>query len=161
MKHMRSIEPSTAGSALDAGDDPLYARIHALVLAARQTVARGVDMVQVHTCFEIGRHIVQHEQGGQGRAAYGQALLRGLAERLTQAFGRGFAKSNLEYMRRFFLAYEDRLDIAQLATGRSGVGTAAAAIAKFQTGQSKSGATRKVCANWPKKATSSPNRKTC
>ncbi|WP_200930554.1 YhcG family protein [Pseudorhodoferax sp. Leaf274] len=112
----------------------MYARIHALVLAARQSVARGVDLVQVRTCFEIGRHIVEHEQGGQGRAAYGQALLKGLAERLTQAFGRGFAKSNLEYMRRFYLAYASRADIAQSPTGRSGAADSATAIAQFSTG---------------------------
>lgn len=31
-----------------------------LVLSARTTVARGVDLVQVHTNFEIGRHIVEY-----------------------------------------------------------------------------------------------------
>ncbi|WP_229883117.1 PDDEXK nuclease domain-containing protein [Pseudorhodoferax aquiterrae] len=107
------------------------------MLAARQSVARGVDLVQVRTCFEIGRHIVEHEQGGQGRAAYGQALLKGLAERLTQAFGRGFAKSNLEYMRRFYLAYASRADIAQLQTGQSGSADSAMGIAQFQTGKSQ------------------------
>ena len=140
MKSKRPIERNTWRPALNSMDDPLYARIHALVLAARQTVARGVDLVQVRTCFEIGRHIVEHEQQGQGRAAYGQALLKGLAERLTQAFGRGFAKSNLEYMRRFYLAYEDRVDIAQFATGRIGAGDAAAEMAQFQTGPSGPGA---------------------
>ena len=139
MKSKRLIEQNANRPALDASDDPLYARIHALVLAARQTVARGVDLVQVRTCFEIGRHIVEHEQHGLGRAAYGQALLRGLAERLTQAFGRGFAKSNLEYMRRFYLAYQGRSDIAHLGTGQSTTGAALAAIAQFETGQSAPG----------------------
>lgn len=137
MTQKRAIKAAATAAAPGADDDPLYARIHALVLAARQSVARGVDLVQVRTCFEIGRHIVEHEQGGQGRAAYGQALLKGLAERLTQAFGRGFAKSNLEYMRRFYLAYEGRADIAQSKTGRSGPGKPVANIAQFQTGQSQ------------------------
>jgi predicted nuclease of restriction endonuclease-like (RecB) superfamily len=135
MKQKPASKAAATAAALSAGDDPLYARIHALVLAARQTVARGVDLVQVQTCFEIGRHIVEHEQGGQGRAAYGQALLKGLAERLTQAFGRGFAKSNLEYMRRFYLAYESRADIAQFQTGQFGTADSATAIAQFQSGQ--------------------------
>jgi len=43
-------------------ENTLYERIRELILAARQTVARGVDLVQVHTNFEIGRHIVEHEQ---------------------------------------------------------------------------------------------------
>jgi predicted nuclease of restriction endonuclease-like (RecB) superfamily len=139
MRKQKVAGTKGAQAVLGADGDALFARVHALELAARQTVARGVDLVQVRTCFEIGRHIVEHEQGGQGRAAYGQALLRGLAERMTQAFGRGFAKSNLEYMRRFYLAYEDRVDIAQFATGPSGAGIAAVAIAQFQTGQSRPG----------------------
>ncbi len=137
MTQKRVAKAASTAAALGASDDPLYARIHALVLAARQSVARGVDLVQVRTCFEIGRHIVEHEQGGQDRAAYGQALLKGLAERLTQAFGRGFAKSNLEYMRRFYLAYASRADIAQSPTGRSSAADSATGIAQFQTGQSQ------------------------
>lgn len=120
-----------------ANDDALlYERIRDLVLAARQTVARGVDLVQVHTSFEIGRHIVLHEQQGRARAAYGQEALKLLAERLTAEFGRGFSKSNLEYMRRFYLAYASRHPIAQNATGQSPAAGAALPIAQFTTGQS-------------------------
>ena len=36
-----------------------------LVKKAHMTVARGVDLVQVHTNFEIGRRIVLQEQHGQ------------------------------------------------------------------------------------------------
>jgi predicted nuclease of restriction endonuclease-like (RecB) superfamily len=139
MRQKRAIGQTSAGLVVDAGDDPLYARIPALVIAARLSVARGVDLIQVRTCFEIGRHIVEHEQQGQGRAVYGKALLKGLAERLTQTFGRGFAKSNLEYMRRFYLTYQGRVNIAQSAAGQSGTGAGMAAIAQFQTGQSVQG----------------------
>ncbi len=139
MRQKQVAWPQSAGREVVATDDALYARIHALVLAARHTVARGVDLVQVRTCFEIGRHIVEHEQRGRGRAAYGKALLKGLAERLTHAFGRGFAKSNLEYMRRFYLAYQGRTDIAQLGTGQSPTGAASKAIAQFETGPSAAG----------------------
>lgn len=111
----RARRSAGAPQALDAA---LFERIRSLVLNARQTVARGVDLVQVHTCFEIGRHILHHEQQGQARAGYGQELLKTLAERLSAEFGRGFSKSNLEYMRRFFLAYETRAPIAQFATGQ-------------------------------------------
>ncbi len=122
-------------------DEALYARIHALVMSARQTVARSVDLVQVRTNFEIGRHVVEHEQQGQGRAAHGAALLKQLAARLTEAFGRGFAKRNLEYMRRFYLTYQERRHIAQSATGLSQLATSPAAgpsadTAQFETGQS-------------------------
>ena len=46
--------------------------IRKLIVAARTTVARGVDLVQVHSNFEIGRRIVEQEQKGKDRAAYGK-----------------------------------------------------------------------------------------
>ena len=47
------------------------------------------------TCWLVGRHIVEFEQGGATRASYGKGLLSGLAEHLTAEFGRGFDASNL------------------------------------------------------------------
>ncbi|MCX7171491.1 MAG: PDDEXK nuclease domain-containing protein [Proteobacteria bacterium] len=115
---------SKAKQAVATDDEiALYERIRALVVAARQTVARGVDLVQVRTNFEIGRHIVEQEQQGEARAAYGKEVLSGLAERLAVEFGNGYSRSNLEYMRRFFLEYRERPPISQTASGKlSGTG---------------------------------------
>ena len=99
-------------------EDSLYARLRDLVVSARQTVARGVDLVQVRTNFEIGRHIVEFEQRGADRAAYGGELLTALAERLSAEFGKGFARSNIAYMRSFYLAYRQRSAIVQTASGQ-------------------------------------------
>ncbi len=93
--------------------------IRELIVAARSTVARGVDLVQVHTNFQIGRHIVEQEQRGEGRAAYGKEVIKALAERLTGEFGRGFSASNLAYMRSFYLLYQDRASIFQSVIGKS------------------------------------------
>jgi predicted nuclease of restriction endonuclease-like (RecB) superfamily len=83
-----------------------------LLLALRELIAQGrqralhaVDMVQVQTCWEVGRHIVEFEQGGQTRAEYGTRLLPQLAENLTREFGKGFDERNLRNMRAFFLAF--------------------------------------------------------
>jgi hypothetical protein len=65
-------------------------------------------MVQVQTCWEVGRHIVEFEQGGEARAAYGKRLLPELAQALTREFGRGFDATNLRHMRGFFLAFPMR-----------------------------------------------------
>jgi DUF1016 N-terminal domain len=70
-------------SATADAESALYASIRALVAAARITIAHGVDLVQVHTNFSIGRHIVEFEQGGAGRAEYGKQVLKQLASRLT------------------------------------------------------------------------------
>ena len=62
----------------------------------------------MRTCWEIGQHIVEFEQLGADRAAYGIRLIPRLAESLTVEFGRGFDASNLRYMRLFYLAFPIR-----------------------------------------------------
>ncbi|MBH0183654.1 MAG: DUF1016 domain-containing protein, partial [Nitrospira sp.] len=97
----------------------LLADIRALILSARRAVVRSVDTLQVLTSFEIGRRIVEHEQQGMSRAAYGKLVVKELATRLTAEFGKGFSKSNLEYMRRFYTTYRDRApSIAQTPSGQ-------------------------------------------
>ena len=83
--------------------------IRELIAGARTTVARGVDLVQVHTNFEIGRRIVEEELRGKDRAAYGEEIVRALAEQLTGEFGRGFSHTNLKLMRLFYLQNQDRI----------------------------------------------------
>ena len=90
--------------------------IRKLIVTARTTVARGVDLVQVHTNFEIGRRIVEHEQKGKDRAAYGKEVIKALSERLTGEFGKGFSLSNLKSMRQFYLQNQHR--IGQTASGQ-------------------------------------------
>jgi predicted nuclease of restriction endonuclease-like (RecB) superfamily len=81
----------------------LFSEIRELILAARNTVARSIDTIQVVTCFEIGRRIVEHEQHGSERAAYGKETLKELSEKLGSEFGKGFSLSNLKLMRQFYL----------------------------------------------------------
>lgn len=75
--------------------DGLLGRLRGLIQEARQHALRAVDVVQVRTCWEVGRHIVEFEQAGADQAKYGTKLLPRLAERLTAEFGRGFDASNL------------------------------------------------------------------
>jgi predicted nuclease of restriction endonuclease-like (RecB) superfamily len=73
-----------------------------IIAQARQQVLRSVDVVQVQTYWQIGQHIVEFEQGGEARAAFGQKLLSRLAGSLTLEFGKGFDERNLRNMRAFF-----------------------------------------------------------
>jgi predicted nuclease of restriction endonuclease-like (RecB) superfamily len=102
-----------------ASQGTLYERIRELIVAARQTVARGIDLVQVRTNFEIGRHIVEHEQQGVQRAAYGKEVIKQLAEQLGREFGDGFSARNLASMRTFFLCYRERSPILQTLSANS------------------------------------------
>ncbi|MEY4911663.1 MAG: hypothetical protein RL761_1326, partial [Pseudomonadota bacterium] len=76
--------------AVAVNEQSLYERISALLVTARQSVARGVDLIQVQTNFEIGRHIVEFEQQGKDRAEYGKLLLDNLSTRLSAEFGMCF-----------------------------------------------------------------------
>jgi predicted nuclease of restriction endonuclease-like (RecB) superfamily len=86
----------------------LLDELRSLIAQARSKALRAVDAIQVQTCWEIGRHIVEFEQLGQSRAVYGKRLLSQLAESLTQEYGKGFDASNLRYMRLFYHAFPIR-----------------------------------------------------
>jgi predicted nuclease of restriction endonuclease-like (RecB) superfamily len=93
--------------------------VRGLVLSARQAAATTVNTLQVMTNFEIGRRIVEHEQRGAARAEYGKELLKELSARLQEEFGKGFSERNLEYMRKFFLTWRERLpEISQKASAK-------------------------------------------
>ena len=99
--------------------DRLFSEIKELMLTARSAVYRIVNTLQVLTNFEIGRLIIEHEQRGKERAEYGKQVLKELSERLSAEFGRGFSRSNLEYMRKFYLTYRDRLpEKSQMPSGK-------------------------------------------
>jgi predicted nuclease of restriction endonuclease-like (RecB) superfamily len=95
----------------------LLTEVRQLIQSARRGVSTVVDTFQVMTNFEIGRRIVEHEQKGAKRAAYGDLMLSGLAEALTAEFGRGYSMTNLKLMRQFFVLFRDR--IGQTLSGES------------------------------------------
>ena len=83
----------------------LFARVVALIEEARQKVATVANIVQVYTNYEIGRQIVEEEQGGKRRAEYGKKVVEELSIKLTARFGRGWSMRSLETIRKFYLLY--------------------------------------------------------
>ena len=83
----------------------LIDELRSLIIQSRQQASRSINTIQVQTYWQIGRHIIEFEQGGQTRAAYGKNLLTNLANALTVEFGKGFDASNLRYMRLFYQAF--------------------------------------------------------
>ncbi|MBE2283250.1 MAG: DUF1016 domain-containing protein [Prosthecobacter sp.] len=97
----------------------LLTEVRQLIQSARRGVASVVDTFQVMTNYEIGRRIVEHEQKGAKRAAYGTELLKELSARLTEEFGRGFSRSNLQAMRAFFIEWQPKVSsICQKPSGK-------------------------------------------
>lgn len=86
----------------------LFDRASLLISEARAYIGRTANYATVITSFELGRYIVEEEQRGQDRAAYGAHVLEALSDFLSATFGRGFSRRNLTNMRMFYLAYRDR-----------------------------------------------------
>jgi predicted nuclease of restriction endonuclease-like (RecB) superfamily len=80
----------------------LVTELSRLLDTARRTSARAVNAVMTATYWELGRRIVEFEQGGAKRAAYGEEVLARLAGDLTARFGRGFSLRNLRSFRMFY-----------------------------------------------------------
>jgi len=103
---MSTVQQPSNLTQTDAHDiGGLLAGLREVIKTARQQVLHAVDVVQVQTCWTVGQHIVEFEQGGAARAAYGKRLLADLAQSLTTEFGKGFDASNLRYMRLFYKAF--------------------------------------------------------
>ncbi|WP_126937796.1 YhcG family protein [Veillonella sp. CHU740] len=83
----------------------VYFSIKELMDSARNSIARSVNNILVQTYWEIGRIIVEEEQGHCDRAAYGKQLIIELSKKLTREYGKGFSRSNLQNMRNFYLTY--------------------------------------------------------
>ncbi len=88
---------------LDTGYGDVLSSMVQLLEESRRTSARAVNSIMTATYWEIGRRIVELEQGGEDRAEYGKELPQRLSKDLTEQFGRGFGAVNLSYMRRFFV----------------------------------------------------------
>jgi len=79
--------------------------IKILLHSAKNSIYQTINATMTQTYWEIGRRIVEEEQGGEKRAEYGKALIQKLSIELAQDFGKGFSVDNLENMRKFYLAY--------------------------------------------------------
>ncbi len=72
---------------------------------AREKAALAVNTELIDASWETGRYIVEFEQGGNAKARYGEKLITNLAKDLTRMRGKGFSRSNLIYMRKFYLTF--------------------------------------------------------
>ncbi len=84
---------------------PLIDNISMAINDARRKVASHINATMTQAYWQIGKYIVEYEQGGQAKVAYGTSTLTELSHQLTARFGRGFSRPNLVNMRKFYLAY--------------------------------------------------------
>jgi len=108
---------------MNLADSTDYGKVHAEIIllleAARRNAVRSVNALMTATYWEIGRRIVEFEQGGAQRADYGSALIKRLGTDLTKTYGRGFGWRNLTQMRSFYQAWPAELILQTLSAKSS------------------------------------------
>lgn len=96
----------------------ILGEISRVIEAARRSAVRSVNSVMTSAYWLIGQRIVEFEQKGEQRAAYGEELLGRLSGDLSLRYGRGFSRQNLQQMRQFYLLYPSK-QICQTVSGKS------------------------------------------
>lgn len=84
----------------------LIGQIGELLTNGRSQAAKVVNTILVQTYWQIGRHIVEFEQGGKDKSEYGSELLDRISKDLTLSFGKGFSRSNLFQIRQFYIKFQ-------------------------------------------------------
>lgn len=85
--------------------DALFEKIAGLIEESRKKVSSAINIAEVYTKYNVGRYIIEHEQEGNYKAAYGKQVLIQLAERLKDKFGDGWSVDTLTRCRKFFNVY--------------------------------------------------------
>ena len=87
--------------------DNFVSDIRTIIEQGRKQAYAAAGQIAIMTYWNIGRRIVEEEQQGASRAAYGQKLIPALAVRLAAEYGTGYGKRNLAYYRKFYLEFKD------------------------------------------------------
>ena len=88
-------------------NNQMIEEIRNLLISSRLQLQQSVNSVMVQSYWNIGKIIVEDEQDGQERAAYGKKQLEQISNTLTQEFGKGFDARNLRSMRQFYLNFSN------------------------------------------------------
>jgi len=80
---------------------------------ARQKAYSAINTAMVEAYWLVGQRIVQEEQNGKERAAYGKEIIKRLSAELTNSFGKGYSERSLREFRQFYQTFPDLLQIGQ------------------------------------------------
>ena len=94
----------------------LIDNISNLWTTAKERAITAVNTELLEANWQTGKYIVEFEQGGKARAEYGKQLLATLSKDLTVKNGRGFSRSNLLYLRKFYLAFPNSETVSHILT---------------------------------------------
>ncbi len=99
---MNNKEIQAYNTDVETQKNELLSEIRNVLNTAKHNIVREVNSQIVHAYWQIGKYIVEYEQGGAQRAEYDKNLINDLAHQLQSEFGTGFNATNLRYMRQFY-----------------------------------------------------------
>ena len=85
--------------------DALFEKIAGLIEESRKKVSSAINIAEVYTKYSIGKYIVEDEQEGKERAAYGKQVLEELSRKIEERFGEGWSVDTLKRCRKFYCIY--------------------------------------------------------
>ncbi|MEX1114405.1 MAG: DUF1016 N-terminal domain-containing protein [Akkermansiaceae bacterium] len=92
---------------LPANPSRLLDDVRAILRDARGKAYAAANTAMVDAYWNIGRRVVEEEQGGEARAEYGAQLIRNLSRALGEEFGKGLSVANLKNFRQFYLTFPE------------------------------------------------------
>ncbi len=90
---------------IDKSYKNLLSKIGNTYTQAKENATKAVNTELIKAYWDIGNYIVEYEQKGKIKADYGDKLILQLSSDLKLQYGKGFSKSNMVYMRLFYIKY--------------------------------------------------------
>jgi predicted nuclease of restriction endonuclease-like (RecB) superfamily len=73
--------------------------------SAKSKIISAVNTEMLYAYWRIGKDVIEFEQNGELKAEYGKNILENLSKDLSLRHGKGFSRSNLNYMRLLYNKY--------------------------------------------------------
>jgi predicted nuclease of restriction endonuclease-like (RecB) superfamily len=86
-------------------EEQLYQKIRQIILDAKAKVNSTVVFANIESNWRIGQTIVEEEQEGNARAAYGKGVIKKVSDKLVREFGTYYSDRNLRYFRQFYQVF--------------------------------------------------------
>ncbi|MDA3885143.1 MAG: DUF1016 N-terminal domain-containing protein [Candidatus Delongbacteria bacterium] len=93
-------------------EENLFNRVDNILSIAHKNIVTSVNINMVIAYWLIRREIVIELQAGKKRAAYGKKIIEDLSQKLNKKYKQGFSIRNLQYFRKFYTVFSDRITIS-------------------------------------------------
>lgn len=128
--------------------DALFEKIAGLIEESRKKVSSAINIAEVYTKYNVGRYIIEHEQEGKYKAAYGKQVLKQLSEKLTNRYGKGWSVETLTTTRKFYQTYSNSVNTVYEIASESNRSEASKIVNTVYDFQDTTPVTHKFALSW-------------